>query len=107
MCNCKTDIEAQLTARFQAKYPEATGHRATLEGYGFAVVDNTMTLMPYMPAKFGAGHTNKKTGLARWKGEKGTMSFRFCPFCGVNLLEKAETPNAKFSGGEAVRCNGS
>ncbi len=88
MCDCKTRIEAQLTERFQAKHPEATGHRATLEGYGFAVVENTTTLQPYMPVKFGAGHANKKTGVERWKNEKGTMSFRFCPFCGENLHAK-------------------
>lgn len=86
MCNCKTEIEAQLVERFKDKHPEATGHRATIEGYGFAVVGNTLLLRPYMPVKFGAGHANKKTGLERWKAEKGTMSFRFCPFCGENLL---------------------
>ena len=98
MCNCKTEIEAQLVERMKAKHPDATRHSATLEGYGFAIVGNTMTLRPYMPIKFGAGHANKKTGLERWKNEKGTMSFRFCPFCGENMLANLNTPNAKLTG---------
>lgn len=93
MCDCKTTIEAQLVERMKAKYPDAAGHSATLEGYGFTITGNTMTMRPYMPVKFGAGHENKKTGLERWKNEKGTMSFRFCPFCGENLLANLKTPN--------------
>lgn len=86
MCNCKTEIEAALLERFKVKHPDAKGHSVTLEGYGLAVVGNTMMLLPYMPIKLGAGHANKKTGLERWKNKKGTMSFRFCPFCGESLL---------------------
>jgi hypothetical protein len=93
MCECKTEIEAQLLERFKRKHPDAGGHRATLEGYGFAIVNNVMELRPYMPIKFGAGHANKKTGLERWKNEKGTMSFRFCPFCGENMLASQKPPN--------------
>lgn len=89
MCNCKTEIEAQLLERFKSKHPDASGHTATLDGYGFVIAGSAMTLRPYMPIKFGAGHANKKTGLERWKNEKGTMSFRFCPFCGQNLLASA------------------
>ena len=93
MCECKTELEAKLVERFRAKNPDATGHRATLEGYGLAIVGDTMKLMPYMPIKFGAGHENKKTGLERWKNEKGTMTFRFCPFCGENLVAATDPPN--------------
>lgn len=93
MCNCKTEIEAQLTQRFAEKHRGAAGHKATLEGYGLAIVGNTMKVHPYMPVKFGAGHPNKKTGLERWKTEKGTMSFRFCPFCGESLLAARKQPN--------------
>lgn len=105
MCNCKPEIEAALLERFKAKHPDATGHSATLDGYGFAIVGNTMTLRPYMPIKFGAGHANKKTGLERWKHEKGTMSFRFCPFCGENLLASPNTPNVRVKPNTTARGN--
>lgn len=85
MCNCKSDIEAKLVEQYRAKYPDAEGHSATLEGYGFVIRDNTTHQTPYMPIKFGAGHKAKKTGLERWKTGKGIMSFRFCPFCGEKL----------------------
>lgn len=85
VCNCKAEIEEALLARFKLKYPDAQGHKVSLEGYGFAIVGNSMTLRPFMPIKLGAGHANKRTGLERWKNEKGTMGFRFCPFCGTNL----------------------
>lgn len=93
MCECKTEIEAQLVERFKGKHPNAAGHKAALQGYGFAIVGGTMTLRPYMDIKFGAGNANKKTGIERWKNEKGTMSFRFCPFCGENLLAVPKPPN--------------
>lgn len=95
MCNCKTEIEDQLVERLKAKHPAATGHRASLEGYGFAIEGNTMKLLPYMQIKFGAGHANKKTGREQWKTEKGTMSFRFCPFCGESLLANLNTPKVR------------
>ncbi len=90
MCDCKTEIEAQLVERLKAKHPAAAGHQAGLECYGFAIVGNTMTLRPYMPIKYGAGHTNKKTGREQWKTEKGTMAFSFCPFCGEGLEKDAQ-----------------
>ena len=90
MCNCKTEIEAQLVDRLKMKHPEATGHSATLEGYGFAIVGNTMKMLPCMPVKYGASHANKKTGAERWKNEKGSMIFSFCPFCGESLRAEAK-----------------
>lgn len=98
MCDCKTKIEAELLTRFKAKHPDATAHSAELMGYGFAVRGNEMLIRPYMDIKFGAGHASKKTGLERWKAEKGTMAFRFCPFCGENLLADTKTPNAELTG---------
>lgn len=87
MCECKSQIESQLVARLKANYPAASAHSATLEGYGFAIVDGTMTLQPFMPVKYGAGFENKKTGRERWKTMKGSMVFTFCPFCGVKLAK--------------------
>jgi hypothetical protein len=89
MCNCKAEIEAQLLERFKAKYPDAQDHRVSLQGYVFAISGNTMTLHPYMPIKYGARHTNKKTGREVWKNEKGNMVFSFCPFCGQNFAKDA------------------
>lgn len=85
MCDCKTRIEAQLVERLKAKHPDAKSHKATLQGYGMTIVGNTMKLQPFMFIKGGASHANKKTGTERWKTEKGTMAFSFCPFCGNKI----------------------
>lgn len=84
-CNCKAELEAKLTERFKASKPEATGHSVTLEGYGFAIVGNTMVMRPVMPYKAHAAFPNKKGGADREKTMKGTMVFSFCPFCGVKI----------------------
>lgn len=84
MCDCKTTIEAKLLEKFKAKHPDAAGHKVTLEGYGLTLQGKTMRLQPYMPVKFGAGHPTK-AGPERWKNQRGTMAFTFCPFCGVKL----------------------
>lgn len=90
-CNCKSEIEAKLLESFKAGRPDAQGHKAVLEGYGFAVVDNVLTLRPFMPIKYGAGHASKKSGLERWRNEKGFMQFSFCPFCGTRIATKENT----------------
>lgn len=84
-CNCRDEIEAQLTERFKAHAPEASDHRVTLEGYGFAIVNNTLVMKPAMPYKAYALFPNKKTGADKGKTMKGAMVFRFCPFCGVEV----------------------
>ena len=89
MCDCKSRIEAQLVERYKAAQPKAADHQATLEGYGFGVVGNTMVMRPCMPIKYGARHPTK-AGPERWKSEKGTMVFRFCPFCGEKLAAAAK-----------------
>ena len=81
-CNCKAELEAGLTERFKAAKPEAKDHRVTLEGYGLAIVDNTMVLKPFMSAKATAKYPRKGGGHAE-KTLKHTMVFSFCPFCGV------------------------
>lgn len=84
MCDCKTKLEQRLLVAFKEKHPTAVAHTATLDGYGMALIENTVTLLPFMQIKFGAGHQTK-AGFEKWKTEKGTMRFSFCPFCGVSL----------------------
>ena len=81
-CNCKTEIEERLTARFAESTPAASQQRVTLKGYGLCISEDTLherALMEYetyalVPLKSG-GSKPKKT--------KGNMVFSFCPFCGA------------------------
>lgn len=83
-CNCKADLEAKLTERFVKGLPEATEHKVELQGYGFAMVGNSLKVMPHTTAHGTALHTLKKGGT-KLKTVKQTMAFSFCPFCGVAL----------------------
>lgn len=85
-CECRKNLEAQLTERFKGKFPEATDHDVKLEGFGFAIIGNRMTMRPCMPYKAGATHALKKGGT-KWKAETGSMFFSYCPFCGVKVGE--------------------
>ena len=84
MCDCKTQLERRLLAAFKEKQPTAVSHTASLSGYGLAIIENTLTAVPFMEVKFDAKHQTK-AGFEKWKTEKGTMRFSFCPFCGVSL----------------------
>ena len=79
-CNCKTELEIKLTERFKEKVPEASNHAAKLQGYGFAIIDNSMKSMGYMEVKNTADYPLKKGS----KSKTTTMSmyFSYCPFCG-------------------------
>jgi hypothetical protein len=86
-CECKRDIEQKLLERFVDQTP-GRGHKVELQGYGFAVVGNTMIVMPstsyeavaLVPLKKGGEKSKKITGL---------MAFTFCPFCGVRVRDDA------------------
>lgn len=98
-CNCKAEIEAKLLERFKAAKPEAKCHEVSLEGYGFAIVGNTMTLKPFMHYTASADYP-RKAGGATSKKRKGTMAFSFCPFCGVKQAD-SPAPGATPGGAEA------
>ena len=83
-CTCKTDLEAKLTERFKANAPEASDHSVTLQGYGFAIVGNSMKSMGYMDAKASANYPLKNGG-SKQKTVTQNMFFSFCPFCGVKV----------------------
>lgn len=83
-CGCKKDLEAKLTERFVSVSPDATEHQVKLEGYGLALVGNTIKVMPCTTAVGTALFPNKKGG-SKLKTVKQTMAFSFCPFCGVKL----------------------
>lgn len=84
MCDCRKELETQLTERFKANAPQAFEHRVGLQGYGFAIVDNTLTMRGYMPYKASADFPLKKGGT-KPKTQTGNMVFSFCPFCGEKL----------------------
>lgn len=84
-CNCKTEIEQALAENFRKNRPEFSDHGVRLEGYGFAIVDNTMVMKPTMPYKATAYAPNKTGGPEKVKSFKGTMVFKFCPFCGTKV----------------------
>lgn len=83
-CDCRREIEAKLTERFKEVAPDATGHHVALQGYGFAIIDNVLTMKPYMPYTTAAEFPLKKGGT-KFKKQTGNMVFSFCPFCGTKL----------------------
>lgn len=89
MCDCKKDLEAKLTERYQAQEPTGRDHKVTLQGYGFALVGNTMQLRGYLPYQTFARVQMKKGG-EKPKKTTGSMFFSFCPFCGEKV--GAQTP---------------
>lgn len=82
-CNCKKDLEEKMATRFAGIAPEASGHSVELQGYGFAMVGNTLLHMPFMLAHAKATYPLKKGGTKE-KVVKQTLAFSFCPFCGAS-----------------------
>lgn len=80
-CDCKADIEQKILDSYKLKTPEASGHIAALEGYGFVIEADGMKVRGYMPYETAANFTTKK-GSERRKVTKGNMFFSYCPFCG-------------------------
>lgn len=85
-CNCKADIERKLLDAFKRTAPDAATHKVALQGYGFRLVDNVLTLQPFMNFKFSADHPTK-TGASRHRAKVGVMHFSYCPFCGKSLSQ--------------------
>ncbi len=83
-CTCKADIERLLLDQFKQQKPNATGHKVSLQGYGFALVGNTMRQQPFMNFKAVADHPTA-TGASRRRTQVGVMHFSYCPFCGQSL----------------------
>lgn len=83
-CNCKQEIEAKLTERFKAATPDSHGHKVTLEGYGFGIVNNTMVMQPYFNYT-GFSYVPLEKGGEKPKRVTGNMIFSYCPFCGEKL----------------------
>lgn len=81
MCNCRDDIEKKLLARFIDQAPQATGHQAKLQGYGFVLMEDALVMRGCMPFKLSAIH-QLKNGGNKEKTSTQNMMFSFCPFCG-------------------------
>lgn len=81
-CDCKKELEAKLTARFQEQTPTATDHGVELQGYGFAMIGNAMKVLGYMHVKQSA-MVPLKSGVPKLKTTTLSMFFSYCPFCGV------------------------
>lgn len=93
-CDCKQDIEQKLLERFVEQSP-GRDHKVELQGYGMAVVGNTLAIMPYMNYEASAV-VPRKAGGEKPKKITGLMSFTFCPFCGTKVRdEKPATPPAE------------
>ena len=84
MCDCKKELEAKLTERYRAQEPDAREHKVALQGYGIALVGNTMLLRGLMPYETFARVPLSKGG-EKPKKTKGSMFFSFCPFCGEKV----------------------
>lgn len=86
-CDCKSDLEQKLTERHAAAYPDAKNHKATLDGYGFGIVGNTMITQGFVKFTATAEHPVNKTGGYKEKKIPGSMIWSFCPFCGKPAKE--------------------
>lgn len=80
-CDCRKDIEQKLTKRYAEQVPEASNHQVSLQGYGFALADNTLVMRCVMAYEATATHCLKGGGTKQ-KKLKGSMTFNYCPFCG-------------------------
>ena len=85
-CNCREELEAKLVENFKSHAPEATNHKATLQGYGFALIGNTMEMRGYMDVSAKATYPLKKGGTKE-KTIKQSMFFSYCPFCGTKAAK--------------------
>lgn len=83
MCNCKADIEKQLTDRHAVLTPKGREHKVKLRGYGI-VMGAKISERPYMPYEAFA-YVPLVKGGEKPKKVNGNMIFTYCPFCGVAL----------------------
>jgi len=81
-CNCQKDIEAKLTERLKEQFPAGTDHGTELQGYGFAMSGNAMTVRGFMDVKQSA-MVPLKSGVPKLKTTSLSMFFSYCPFCGT------------------------
>lgn len=90
MCNCKDEIEAELTKRLAANTPELSEHKVELSGYGisFNRETGTASLRPFMTAK-GIADKTKKNGNIVYKKFNHPVAFSYCPFCGEKFGNNA------------------
>ena len=93
MCDCKKQLEAQLTERFKAQAPTAREHRVRLQGFGVVIQGNTMVEKGYMPYQTFAYAPLKKGGEKPQK-TTGSMFFSFCPWCGEKVGSQTPTQPA-------------
>ena len=93
MCDCKKQLEAQLTERFKAQAPTAREHRVRLQGFGVAIQGNTMVEKGYMPYQTFAYVPLKKGGEKPQKAT-GSMFFSFCPWCGEKVTQPSQQERA-------------
>ncbi len=92
MCECKSEIEEKIKARFIEQEPEATEHHVQLTGYAL-IFGNNLQSKGCMPFKMTATYPLKKGG-SKAKSKQQNMLFTYCPFCG----EEYEATNT--TGGE-------
>lgn len=80
-CNCRKELEAKLTENFVKEAPEATGHKAKLQGYGltFGVLVNERSMSQVQQT---ALYPLKKGGTKE-RTTTVNMLHSYCPFCGV------------------------
>ena len=85
-CECRKTIEGKLLANLQKQNPDAKDHSAKMTGYAFFVRDS-LTEKGVMPVEFMYSVPTKAGGL-RLKRVNSSVTFNFCPCCGVRYEEK-------------------
>lgn len=88
-CNCKAEIEAQLTERHAQQYPDAKNHDVSLGGYGFVIIGNKLCVQGAVPITSTADHWVKKSSGFKAKKATSSMFWSFCPFCGKSAKPEA------------------
>ena len=81
-CNCKTEVQEKLLARFKNDAAEATEHGVTLDGYTLMITGSALKLRSCTTVKQTARYPLKKGGT-KVKTTALSMVHSFCPFCGV------------------------
>lgn len=93
-CECRQDLESKLREHVTAQLPEGyQGFDAKLEGYGFGINKETLTMtsilmIPYkgevmVPKKTGGGHKRQRINTS--------VRATFCPFCGKRADAEEES----------------
>jgi hypothetical protein len=81
-CDCSIAVQNKLLENFKINKPDWQEHSANLDGYGFVMLNSELKTVGVMPLKLTWKET-LKNGSVKFKKRVQSVSFTYCPFCGV------------------------